>query len=128
MSEEQKEQEVKKQNTLPALEKMEGEGIDLTQYVGMPTSIELLEIKSGVHGSYLEAKTKILGQSNGKDIRASVIFSLKNTDKGIGIPEKGKLSRYMATKKVEDYRKLLNMPVVVLSEADDKGMDWLIFN
>lgn len=128
MSDENKTVAKEVQTALPELAVVATMKFDVSKYVGKKTKIETMKIDNGKFGPMLTVATEVLGQEDGKDIRAQMVFSLKQTEDGIVIPEKGDLNKLMQNKKVTDYRELKNMDVIVLSKADEKGIDWLIFN
>lgn len=125
-------EEKNKAKEMPAMETVPSETLDVSKYVGKKAIIENLNFKSGKHGSYLKVETEVLGKETlgkeEKEIRASMLFSLKEGENGLAMPEKGELAKFMLNKKVEDYRDLKGCSVIILSKADDKGNDWLIFN
>jgi len=114
-------------NELPELKKVKGENINTKKYVGKQSTIEIVEIKTGKFSSYVKLSSEKLGVENEKDIRASMIFSLKDTPDGLAIPEKGDLAKFMLNKKVEDYRELKDCPITILDKTDENKIDWLIF-
>lgn len=121
-----------KETKLPEMKKVASETIDVSKYVGKKSTIENIDFKTGNFGSYLKLESEVLGTEQigkeTKEIRASMLFSLKNTDEGLAIPEKGDLAKFMNNKKVDDYRDLKGCSIVILSKADEKSNDWLIFN
>jgi hypothetical protein len=117
-----------KQTNLPKMETVASVQIDTSKYVGLKSKISKLTFETGNYSPFLKVTSDVLGQENDKDVVASMIFSLKETKDGLAIPEKGNLKKFMNSKKVEDYRELIGKDIIILSEADDKGIDWLIFN
>jgi len=115
-------------NELPKLEVVETPKFDTSAYIGKQSKIAKLTIEPGKFGSFLKVESEKLGENeDGKPVKASMLFGLKGSDEGLVISEQGELAKFMKNKKVEDYRKLMGVPITILSEADDKGNDWLVF-
>ncbi len=111
-------------NNLPNLEVSESQSFDTSKYVGMKTKIEKMTINEGSDGTYLKVITEDLGDG----IRASRLFGLKSDGNGnISISNKSKLFEFMQNKKVDDYRKLIGVDVVVIDETRN-NQNWLIFS
>lgn len=117
-------QGVKKMKELKELKIVETEDFDTSKYIGMKTKIDLITIEDGKNGEYLKLKTLELDDDK---VRASLVFGLKSVDGEISISKGGKLFEFMKSKKVDDYRKLKGVDVVVLSKTDKEGKDWLYF-
>lgn len=116
------------QTSLPELEVKETSTFDVNKYVGMKSTIAEIKIEKGKFGSMIKLESEVLGTEDENEIKASMIFSLKDTKDGLVIPEKGDLNQFMKNKKVTDYRDLKTMPITILSKVDGKGIDWLIFS
>jgi len=117
------------EENLPEMEVVEVKEFDVSKYVGMKSTIKEISLKTGNFGKYLKIDSNILGKTeDGKDVKASMVFSVKETKTGFAISKSGDLNKLMNNKKVSDYRDLMNKDIVIISKADDKGRDWLIFN
>lgn len=98
-------------------------GEDYSKHVGEETKIALVETMKGKHGYMIKISTEILKGT--KDLRASDIFGLKETDKGIHWVEGGKLDKFLKSKGVKEPDKLKGLPVIVREKVKEDGSKFL---
>ena len=107
--------------------------IDVSKYVGKKAEIEKVSEHSGNYGYYVKVQTAIIDTiEGGKEplkLRASRIFGLQEDNSGkIGWGKDTKLGVYLKKMDVNHYNDLVGKEVVVQSQTNKDGRDFLTFN
>ena len=107
--------------------------IDVSQYIGKKSTIELVTTHTGKFGYYVKVQSKIVDTiEGGKEpikLRASRIFGLQeDADKKIGWGKDTKLGKYLKKMNVKHYKDLVGKEITVQSQTSESGTDFLTFN
>ncbi len=111
--------------------KIELPRIDLKQYIGKSSKIELVTEHKGNYGFYVKVQSEIIDTWKGvKDIelRASVILGLHEDKEGnLGWDDSTKMGIFLKKMNVKHYRELIGKEVVVQTRTNKEGLDFLTF-
>lgn len=107
--------------------------IDVTKHIGKKAKIVRVTEQEGIHGYFVKLETEILevitGGKEPINISASRIFGLQEDDKGnIGWGADTKLGLFLKKMKVNHYKDLEGVEVIVQSTTNKDGKDYLSFN
>ena len=109
--------------------------LDLTPYIGKKVKIESVTEHQGEFGYYIKIQTAVIDTLTEKrkeplELRASRIFSLQEDEKGkIGWGKDTNLGQFLKKKKVEHYKDLVGIEIVVQTTTNKKqNRDFLAFN
>ena len=115
-----------KQKELPKMTATDTQTINHDEYVGKKVKIERMSIESGNYGKYLKVETEPVAKLDDKDLRVSRIYNLLEENGQVTFSKTGELQKTLDTHKVEDYRDLIGVEVVILKESKN-NKDWLTF-
>ena len=107
--------------------------IDVSQYIGKKTEIELVTTHKGNYGNYVKVQSKIVDTiEGGKEpikLRASRIFGLQeDADGKIGWGKNTKLGVFLKKMGAKHFRNLVGKEITVQSQTSKEGTDFLTFN
>ena len=107
--------------------------IDVSKYIGRRVKIEKVSEHSGNFGYYVKIASKVLDTIEGGkepiELRASRIFGLQEDGEGnIGWGKDTKLGIFLKKMKVSHYNDLVGKEVVVQTNTNKDGREFLAFN
>lgn len=107
--------------------------LDMTPYVGKKAKIETADTYQGQYGMYVKVQTKtidLIGKGkNAIELRGSRIFGLQQDAEGTwGFGAGTKLGVFLAKMKCKKPSDLIGKEVVLQSQTNDNGTDFLTFN
>jgi hypothetical protein len=117
---------------LGATREIELPKLDVTQHIGKRAAIEIVEECEGTHGYYVRVQTAVLEKLVRGDkkieLRASRNFGLQQDAAGNhGWGRDTKLGVFLRKMNVPHYRDLVGREVVVQTQANKEGTDFLTF-
>lgn len=107
--------------------------IDISKYIGKKIKIELVTEHKGAFGYFVKIQSTVVDTITGRKqpimLRASKIFGLQEDDEGrIGWGKQTKLGVFINKMKVAHYKELVGKEVVIQSQTNKDGRDFLTFN
>ena len=107
--------------------------LDITPYIGKKAKIESADVFQGTYGLYMKVQTKVVDLvGKGKkaiELRGSRIFGLQVDVDGMnGYGKDTKLGKFLTKYKVNNPKQLIGKEVVLRSQTNDNGTDFLSFN
>ena len=107
--------------------------IDVSKYIGKKAKIELVTEHKGAFGYYIKVATEIIETITGGktpiQLRASRLFSLYEDEHGkIGWGKDTKLGMFLKKTGAKHYKNLVGKEVIVQSQTNNNGVDFLTFN
>lgn len=112
---------------------MELPRLDITPYIGKKAKIEKVEEQKGKYGYFIKVSTKVIDtlERNGKEIelRGSRLFNLVENPETheIGWGKDTKLGLFLKKMKVNHYKDLTGKEVILQTQTNDNGIDFLSF-
>jgi hypothetical protein len=123
------------QVAMPTVAQIDLPKLDIEQYIGKKVKIDKADVyKSNKFGGhYVKVETKIvdtLGKGDKKiELRGSRIFGLQEDENGkVGFGKDTKLGVFMTKMKATKLIDLIGKDVVLQSQTNDNGMEFLTFN
>lgn len=107
--------------------------IDVSKYIGKKAKIELVTEHKGTFGYYVKVATAVIdtvqGGKNPIQLRASRIFGLFEDKNGkVGWGKATKLGLFLQKMNAKHYKNLVGKDVIVQSQTNSNGTDFLTFN
>ena len=120
---------------LPTVGTIDLPKLDIEQYIGKKVKIDRADVyKSNKFGGhYVKIETKIvdtLGKGDKKiELRGSRIFGLQEDENGVvGFGKDTKLGVFMAKMKAKQLIELIGKEVILQSQTNENGTDFITFN
>ncbi len=102
--------------------------LDVTKYIGKRAHIETVEECDGEHGYYIKVRTTVLDKAGEKELRASRIYGLQQDANGQwGWGKETKLGLFLKKMGVSHYNDLVGKEVVVQTQTNKEGQEFLTF-